>query len=224
MIKYVGFDKDGTLIDDVSGYKKEWGKLVHLSFGVDAKEAEDTFMDIIEGPTVLQLSTILQKHNIKLSQSEMFQKAEEFAYHLGKNFKGDAFPEALDILKELKDLGYNIFVSSGQQEIITKEDLKRTGIMQYVDYYVGIRADQPEFKKGEPHFRAVAEYFGVDFETFAKETVFVDDTLVDVEVLKERGIIIVARSSTLPKEKLLEAGANFAIPDLSSLPEILKSL
>lgn len=163
MIKYVGFDKDGTLIDDVNGYKKEWGKLVNLKFGIDKEDAENVFMELIEGPTSLQLSTLLQKHHLDLSQSEVFKQAEELAYHLGENFKGNAFPEVLTTLKKLKEKGYIVFVSSGQQEIITKEDLERTGLMQYVDYYVGIRPDQPEFKKGEPHFRDVAKYFGVDF-------------------------------------------------------------
>jgi len=224
MIKYVGFDKDGTLIDDVNGYKKEWGKLVNLKFGIDKEDAENVFMELIEGPTSLQLSTLLQKHHLDLSQSEVFKQAEELAYHLGENFKGNAFPEVLTTLKKLKEKGYIVFVSSGQQEIITKEDLERTGLMQYVDYYVGIRPDQPEFKKGEPHFRDVAKYFGVDFETFIKETVYVGDTLVDVENPKQLEMRSVARSGTLSKGKLLELGADFVIPDLSTLPEVLKTL
>lgn len=224
MIKYVGFDKDGTIINDVEDYKKEWGKLIHLDFGIDQKEAEDLFMDTIEGPTVHQLSTILKKNNINLSEAKIFRKAEELAYRLGKNSKGDAFPEVLNVFKELKKKGYGLFVSSGQQEIIMKEDLQRTGLMQYVDYYVGIRPDQPEFKKGEPHFRDVARYFGVDFPVFVKETVFVGDTLVDIEIPNKLGMISVARLGTLSKERLLEMGADSVIPDLSSLPEILKTL
>jgi phosphoglycolate phosphatase-like HAD superfamily hydrolase len=224
MIKYVGFDKDGTLIDDVEGYAKEWGKLINLNFNIDPKEAEELFMDAIEGPTVRQLSIILRKHDINLSEAEMFRKAEELAYCLGEDFKGNAFPEVLDVFKQLKEEGYSLFVSSGQQEIITKEDLERTGLMQCVDYFLGIRPDQPEFKKGEPHFRDVAEHFDVDFEIFIKETVFVGDTLVDVENPKKLGMKSVARAGTLSKERLLELGADFVIPDLSSLPEILKNL
>jgi phosphoglycolate phosphatase-like HAD superfamily hydrolase len=224
MIKYVGFDKDGTLIDDVDGYKQEWGKLVELKFNINQKEAEDVFMDFIEGPTSLQLSTLLEKHDIRLSESEIFRIAEELAYHLGEDFKGKAFPEILDTFRQLKEQGYILFVSSGQQEIIAKEDLERTGLMQYVDYYVGVRPSEPEFKKGEPHFRNIANHFDVDFATFASQTAFVGDTLIDIDVPNKLGMKSVGRIGTLSKEKLLGFGASFVVPDLSTLPEILKTL
>ena len=224
MIKYVGFDKDGTLIDDQEGYMQEWGKLVYKNFNIDQKEAEDLFRQMAGDPAVLQLDAILKKHNIRLSYSELFSKAEDFSYHIGENFKGNVFPEALSIFKQLKETDYKIFVSSGQEQIITKEDLERTGLMEYVDYYVGLRPDQPEFKKGEPHFRDIAKHFGVDFNAFVKQAVYVGDTLVDIENPKKLGIRSISKIGTLSKDKLLELGAKFVIPDLLTLPEILKTL
>jgi phosphoglycolate phosphatase-like HAD superfamily hydrolase len=224
MIKYVGFDKDGTLINDMEGYVEEWGRLVSLDFGIDRIDAESLFRDMAGEPTVLQLGAILEKHKINLPQEELFKKAEELVYLLGKNVKGEVFPDVLMALKHLEGEQYSVFVSSGQREDIVKDDLQRTGLMQYVDYMVGIRVDEPDFKKGEPHFRDVAEHFHIPFETFVKETVFIGDTLVDVQIAKQVGMNSIARIGSLSKEKLLQAGAKFVLPDLSTLPEVLKTL
>jgi phosphoglycolate phosphatase-like HAD superfamily hydrolase len=200
------------------------GSLVNLDFGVDQIDAENLFKRMAGEPTVLQLGAILQKNHINLPPDDLFKKAEELAYLLGKNVKGAAFPDAVSALRYLEDEQYSVFVSSGQREVIIRDDLERTGLMPYVEYMVGIRPDQPEFKKGEPHFRNIAEHFSVPFETFVKEAVFIGDTLVDVEIAKAVGMISVARLGTISEEKLLSAGAKMTISDLTSLPEILKTL
>jgi phosphoglycolate phosphatase-like HAD superfamily hydrolase len=224
MIKYVGFDKDGTLINGFDDYTKVWGKIIQSDFGINAKDAEDVFVKMAGEPTDIQLAAVLQGHNKNLSQSETFQKAEEIAEVLGKRVQGAPFPEVLEVLGKLKEEGYFIFVSSGQKENIVKNDLERTGIIQFIDFLAGIRLDQPDYKKGEPHFRAAAHHFGVDFETFVKETVFVGDTLVDIDLPKKVGILSIARAGTLSKEALLTDGAKVVVEDFSTLPQILKTL
>jgi phosphoglycolate phosphatase-like HAD superfamily hydrolase len=224
MIKYVGFDKDGTLIDDFRDYTREWGKIIQSDFDINAKDAEDIFIKKAGEPTDIQLAAVLRGHDKNLSQEETFKKAEEIAEVLGKRVQGALFSEVLYVLERLKEEGYFIFVSSGQKEDIVKNDLERTGIIKFIDFLAGIRPDQSDYKKGEPHFRAAAHHFGVDFETFIKETVFVGDTLVDIDLPKKVGILSIARSGTLSKEVLLTDGAKVVVEDFSTLPEILKTL
>ncbi len=223
-IKYVGFDKDGTLIDDFDGYSLEWGRLINEQFGIDSKEATEVFIKMAGIPTAIQLAAVFQKHNRIFSQTYIFQKAEEIAYSLGKNVKGNLFPEVRRVLRELKKNNFFIFVSSGQREIITKEDLERTGIIQYVDFFAGIKPNEPEFKKGEPHFREAANYFGVPFEAFTKEAVFVGDTLVDIDIANKLDILSIARIGTLSREKLLKTGAKYVVEDFSNLDQIISEL
>lgn len=224
MIKFVGFDKDGTLIDDVPGYMHEWGRILSNDFGVDVLDAEKIFMDYIEGPTALQLRKILEKNNIHLSEKELFRKSSEIAYALGKNFKGGLFPDVLNSLRVLKDNCFHTFVSSGQQERITHDDLQRTGLTEYIDYFVGIRPEEPEFKKGEPHFRAAAKHFNIPFSAFITEAVFIDDTVSGIDSAKTLGMIGIGRLGTISEEALLSAGARMAVWDFTVLPEILKAL
>lgn len=223
-IKYVGFDKDGTLIDDFDDYAKEWGRLINEEYGINAKEATEVFIKMAGEPTVTQLATVFQKNNKIFSQTYIFKKAEEIAYRIGKNVSGNLFPEVIQVLQQLKKNNYFIFVSSGQREEIVEKDLERTNILQFIDFYAGIRPDQPDFKKGEPHFRAAAMHFGIPFETFTKQTVFIGDTPTDVEVSNNSNIVSIVRKSSNADESLLKNGAKYVVDDFTSLPEIIKEI
>lgn len=223
MIKYIGFDKDGALFDTVEEYTREWGKIIHREFSVDPKIAEKIFrVDAAGKPTVVQLALVLESNNIKLSKEKIFQKANKIASLLGKNIKGSLFPEVKSVLKRLKKEGYFIFVSSGQQEEVVKRDLERTKLLQYIDFYAGIRPAQPNFKKGEIHFRAVAKHSGVSFNIFSKSAVFVGDTPTDIELANELNIISIGRVGTFNSEDLFEEGAKFVIKDIREIYNILQ--
>ncbi len=224
MIKYIGFDKDGTLIDSMGSYAKIWGKIFHDEYGIDENEASDFLIKTAGQPTSVQVDTLLKNNNIQLSKEKVFQKANEIAEVLGDRADSKPFPEVLEVLKKLRKEGYRIFVSSGQQETIVKKDLEKADLMQYVDFFAGIRPSKPDYKKGESHFRKAAQYFGVSFETFVKETVFVGDTSTDIQVSNDSHIVCIVRESAYLDKNLLNMGAKFVLRDFSNLPEIIKSL
>lgn len=223
-IKYVGFDKDGTLFDNMSAYARIWGEIFHKEYGIDPKEAGDFLIRTSGQATKIQVDTLLKEHGIFLSEDEVFRKANKIATALGERSHSEPFLEVPGILKKLKEAGYKIFVSSGQQERIVRKDLERTGLIQYVDFLAGIRPDKPEYKKGGPHFRAAAEHFGVPFEQFVKQAVFIGDTPTDLEVSKQVNIISIIRKSANASEKLLDEGASFFVEDFSNLPKLLGSI
>jgi len=224
MIKYVGFDKDGTLLDSIGSYDKIWGKIFHDEYGIGEAEAGNFLIQTAGQPTTVQVDTLLRKHNIVLFEDEVFQKANEIATLLGERANSKPFPEVFDVLKKLKKEGYFIFVSSGQQESVIKRDLEKAGLMRYVDFVAGIRPDQPNYRKGEPHFRAAAEHFGVPFEVFVKETVFIGDTPTDVQVSREANIISIVRKGVNSDDRLSDEGDRFVVDDFSKLPEIISTL
>lgn len=225
MIKYIGFDKDGTLIDSARAITKEWGKIINHDYGINSKEAERIFSVTAAGqPTDLQLKLTLQGHGFNYSKKELFQKSNEIAIRLGKNVKANPFPEVIGILRKLKEKRYNTFLSSSHQETVVKDDLERTGLSEYIDYFVGARPGQPSFKKGEPHFRNVSKHFNIRFDEFIKRAVFVGDTPPDIKAANDCNIVSIARFNSVPKEELSKAGARFIINDLTELPKILSSL
>jgi len=225
MIRYIGLDKDGTLIDSVNLITKEWGKILHEDYGVDSKKAEEIFGVIAAGqPTIVQLELCLKNTSFSFSKEELGKRSSEIAVRLGENVKAEPFPEVSQVLQKLKELGYKMFISSGHQESVVRKDLERTNLGKYIDYFVGARPDEPDFIKGEPQFRAIAAHFGVPFDKFVKEAVFVGDTPADVKAANASGLISIARIDTVQKEKLIEAGAKYVIKDLTELLELLAFL
>ena len=224
MIKYIGFDKDGTLINSMASYAKIWGKIFHDNYGIDETQAENFLLQTAGWPTAVQVDTLLRKHNIILPENEVFQKANQIATTLGEKANLKPFPEVKEVLKKMKEKGYKIFVSSGQQERIIQRDLEKTGLIQYIDFFAGIRPSKPDYKKGKPHFKAAAKYFGVPFEKFVKETVFIGDTPTDVQVSKESNIISIVRKGVNSDDRLLDEGARFVVNDFSNLSELISTL
>lgn len=225
MIKYVGFDKDGTLLDSQEAITRAYGKIIYNDFGIDAASAENIFGKVALGkPILIQLALTLDYGHVRLSSEELAQKANDILVRLGRAVKASPYPETIETLTKLKTIGYRLFVSSNHQEDVVKDDLKRTGILQYLDFYAGIRLDEPDYKKGLAHFQAAANHYKVNFADFIKQTVFVGDTPEDIKVCQNINVISIGRIGLLSQEKLLEAGARFIIPDLSVLPGLLESL
>src|SRR3989344_3508994 len=223
-IRYIGFDMDGTLRDSLSEYTRLFGGLMHDKSNIAAEEAEVHFVNTAGQPTLDQISTLLEKHGITISPDEAFKEGNRVASYLGEHSDAPSFSEVPDTLKDLKERGYCIFVSSGQQEEMVKGYLEKSGLMLYVDFFAGIRPEEPEFEKGEPHFREAARHFGVPFDIFVKEVVFIGDTPTDMKVANDSGIAAVARSGINTEKVLLDSGAKFVLSDFSNLSTVLLTL
>src|SRR3989338_7022378 len=111
-IRYVGFDMDGTLRDSLAQYTRLFGELMHEKYGIDASEGRNHFLSTVGQPTPEQISTLLEKHAITISSAEAFKEGNRVASFLGEHSDAPPFSEVPDILKDLKERGYGIFVSS----------------------------------------------------------------------------------------------------------------
>lgn len=223
-IRYVGFDMDGTIRDSLTGYTRLFGELMHNDYGIAADEAEKHFVKTAGQPTAEQIAILLKNNGITISPAEAFEAGNRAALYLGEHSDDPPFPDVPDALKDLKDKGYSIFVSSGQQEKVAQGFLEKSGLMPYVDFFAGIRPEEPEFKKGEPHFREAARRFGVPFDAFLREVIFIGDTPTDMKEANALGIFAIARLGINTEKVLLDSGAKLVLPDFSNLSEVLLTL
>lgn len=219
-IKYIGFDKDGTLMDSMDSYAKIWGEIFKNEYGIDAEEAGKFLISTAGQPNVAQVDTLLKNNGIILSEEDVLKKSIEITTTLGEKAETKLFPDVKIALEKLKKEGYKIFVSSGQQEKVIRNDLKKTNLMQYIDFLAGFKPEDPEYKKGEAHFRAAAKYFNTPFENFIKETVFVGDTQTDFDVADEFSILCIIRENS--NSKIL--GARFFVKDFYNLDSVIKKI
>ncbi len=223
-IKFVGFDMDGTLIDSMGGFADVFGKQVGPRFGISELEAGDFFMAHLGIPAHEQLSIL---HH-KLFNSDL---PLEEAMRIGDSVEGgligieaQPFLEITGMLNTLVDRGYLLFVSSSHRAERASKKLESVGLGSFFEYVVGKDPERPEFTKGEPHFRAAADHFGIPYDDFKKQLVYVGDLKKDIETAVKAGVISIGRIGIVNKTDLLHEGAVLALPDLSGLPELLPDM
>jgi phosphoglycolate phosphatase-like HAD superfamily hydrolase len=224
MIKYVGFDKDGTLIDSMLSYAKTWGDIFHKEFDLNRDEAKNYLLETSGQANFNQTDDLLKKHGIYFSKEEVFALSNQISEDLALEDNSLAFKDVPGALRKLKENDFKIFVSSNQQEDVVKKDLERTNLLQFIDFYAGIRPQDPGFKKGKPHFEAAANYFNQEYKSFINETIYIGDTSIDVDIANALRVPCIIRKSNNFAEEMLSKGAKFVVEDFSKLPELITSI
>ena len=219
-IRYVGFDLDGTLIDTLRSHYKIFGAFIHDRYGIDPVEAAGHYRATSGLPTADQIASLLEKHHIPVDRSETSRLGQE-ADALLENAEGIPFPEVVATLKRLKDGGYRVFVSSSHPTDAVRQILAKHELDGLVDASFGTDFRDPSFRKGEAHFRKVAEELKIPYEEFLPSIVFIGDGASDMEAAKGSGVFALGRAGTGTAGDLMKSGAYAALDDLSNLPELL---
>jgi phosphoglycolate phosphatase-like HAD superfamily hydrolase len=222
-IRYVGFDMDGTLIDTMQAHASMFGQYITERFSIAAQESGSHYIQTAGHPTADQITSLLKKHSVTISAEQAVQMGQEFDTMV-EHVEASPFPEVTDILNQLKDNGYYIFVSSSHPTEAIERILQKAELLQYVDFFLGTDPQNPDLRKGEPHFRKSAEYFNVPYNLFIEKAVFVGDGSSDMQAAITSNVIAIGRVGTKTKKDLIDAGASITLSDLSKLPELLPSL
>ena len=93
MIKFIGFDKDGTLFDSIPTYAKIWGEIFHKEYGINKNQAADYLLTTSGKQTKDQVKDLLLQNGISISEDEASKKARKIALELGERANAKLFPE-----------------------------------------------------------------------------------------------------------------------------------
>ncbi len=152
--------------------------------------------------------------NVKNNQITTVPKfVEEFEkLKIERIFEQKLFSDAVSVVKSLKEMGIDIFVSSSTfQPTIVKFFVKR-GI---IDLFKGILGYRSGFEKGADHFKFIQEKFNVNFG----DMIFVGDSLKDYE--RSKGFCrFIALDRMFTSDDFRRIGHDG--PVLSNLSEITK--
>lgn len=167
--KAVIFDFDGTLADSMPFLQNIGVEIMMKHFGVSKEEATERYVTTTGLP---------YEHQIKMNfpddprNEEAIEEFEQLK--IKRIYEQELFPDAELTVRELRKIGFDVFVSSSTFQPTIEEYFKRKGILDLFKAIVGYR---PGFEKGADHFNHISSNYGIRFD----DLVFVGDSLKDYE-------------------------------------------
>lgn len=158
-VRVLVFDLDGTLVPTMEDYADRAAQLMEESFGTPFALARRSYFATSGLPFEKQLRQLYPGQDT----DPVAQRFEDWkdGYLTGIAIA----PDTAALLQRWRDSGLLVVISSNNLE----QYVERLASDWPVDCALGYRApsmDDPGFAKGEPHFGAIEERFGVDRSAF----------------------------------------------------------
>lgn len=162
-------------------------------------------------PFLYQLRTLFP------GQPHILEAETEYEERKLKNYMNALlFPDVPGSLADLVRCGYRLCVSSNNHE--KNVSLRLKAVRNYFSLILGYRGN---FMKGQAHFNAVLEYFGVARDAL----LFIGDSLNDARIARESGVPFAARLGTFSADDFNAIDPDLPkFKDFPGLTECLKGL
>jgi phosphoglycolate phosphatase len=213
-IKAVGFDWDGTLVDNMSVKAQSFGQTIVESYPALAGLEEDVsalYLATAGIPREAQLTTVEERYHLTpLTASARAAWSTRFTQAYSAQTP-PLFPDALSTLESLDEGAYHLFISSGVPIADLIQHLNEHPAVEH--YMQVILGSQDDFVKGKPHIQYVANKLHLSPE----EILFVGDAIHDVQCAREAGCMSAAKFTTSTYEALAEQKPDILVPSLAML-------
>ncbi|MHA1950346.1 MAG: HAD family hydrolase [Candidatus Thorarchaeota archaeon] len=166
------FDFDGTLADSMPFLENIGVQVMMKYFEVDEADATERYRSTTGLPYEHQVKLNFPDNPKNEDAIEEFEKLK-----IEKIFEQELFPDSVDTVRKLREMGMDVFVSSSTFQPTIEGYFERKGILDLFKAIVGYR---PGFEKGADHFNYINSIFNIQFD----EMVFVGDSLKDYERAK----------------------------------------
>jgi len=185
------FDLDGTLVDTMHGFADIAAAVISERHGWAKEKARSGYMETCGIPFFQQLEVLFPGDSKNAVSADEFEQRKA-RYFYGATMRGDD-REALALLKES---GCRLAVSSNNFEALVKGMIRR----EAPDAFDVVLGYQEGFAKGPAHFAHIFSKLGVA----AASTVFVGDSLSDLDKAAAAGTDFVAVTGTFGRDRFVE--------------------
>ena len=221
MYKYVFFDLDGTLTQSEFGIMAAAVRALNR-FGIEIPSRE--ILKKFIGPPLY-----VSFHNFYGLSEEDSQEAIRIyrEYYVREGvYQAPLYPGIADMLKELKESGCILMITTSKPEAMAVTVAKNDGIYEFFDGIVGPSLDETDPNKAILIRRAF-NLLGLEkddnvSEEKLKDCLMIGDRFYDIEAACETGIdsvgVLYGYGS---EEELSEAGATYLAQSVSQIPEIV---
>ncbi|MFW6006550.1 MAG: HAD family hydrolase [Halanaerobiales bacterium] len=210
-IENIIFDMDGVLVDSEPVIEAAAIKGLK-DYGVEA-EPED-FIPFIGKGEDRYIGGVAEKYGVPYKK-----EMKDRVYEIYLDIVGDKiniFPGTKEILNKLKK-NYQLALASSADLIKIKANLKEANISPDI-FQVIFSGDDVENKKPAPDiYLKTAEKMGVS----SKNCLVIEDSLSGIKAAKSADMKCAGLTSSFSRNKLIEAGADRVIDEITEISEIL---
>lgn len=200
MIKSIYFDLDGVLVDSKDVHFVSLNKALET---INKKYVitKEQHYNIYDGlPTMVKLEMLtktrglppeLYKYIWDMKQSYTHELVEEYTHN----------QDIVNVLKELKSMGYTLYVASNCIYSTLKTILLKKGYMSYIDYFISSEDVNRSKPSSEIYLRCLIRNGIVP-----KEALIIEDSQVGVQAARNSGchVMVVKNSKEVVLEKILD--------------------
>ncbi|MDP3998095.1 MAG: HAD family hydrolase [bacterium] len=219
VIKVIGFDWDGTLVDSMvvkskaftDAVVKFYPQIVNHKSGIAI-----TYIRSRGNPRVYQLGLIQEKFNLAPLRKKTFEEWSALFTSFYIDMEIPLFADTEKTLDQLRKRGYKLFLCSSVPQAYLDKTLQHYPIRSYFEYILGLSAGG-KFRKGLPHLTYISKKLNTPLEKIA----FVGDAGDDVKGANEAGCFSVGKMdgrSPTAKDEIERSDPKLTI---NSLEEIL---
>ncbi len=211
MVKGIIFDMDGVLVDSEPAITYASIEVLK-TLGISAKPIE--FKPFTGMGDDKFIGGVLEAHGGVYKPEYKEQAYKIYIETADKNVT--VYPWSKKIINELKARGYKLAVASASDLKKVSCNLSCIGVELSLFDAIVTGSDVERKKPAPDIFLLAAEKAGLAPDS----CIVAEDALSGVMAAKSAGMTAVGVTTSFPKEKLLEAGADFVTEDLSELPDI----
>ena len=206
------FDFDGTLMNTdysiIEAYRELFKKR-----NIENEFTREREIEVL-GPGLRELFPIyFPKEDVEA----LFEEYRNINHALGK-IHNKPYENAIEVLKKLKEEGYNIGIVSTKQKTVIEDTLKDFDMQEYIDDVVGV----DEVSKLKPDPEGLINIINNN-KWNRDDVIYVGDSVGDIGAGNNYGAYTIAyQSHPEKKELLLGANPNVSIDNLIEILDILK--
>ena len=199
MIKLLVFDLDGVLVNTKDLHYESLNSAlseVDPKYIITRAEHYEKYDGL---PTRRKLQLLTEDKNLpEIDYEQIYQKKQEFTFELIKQqTKQDL--HLIEIFRQLKEEKYKIYVASNAIRETVKLLLLKTGLIEYVDYYLSNEDVKYSKPSAEIYLRCM-----IDAGVSPKETLIIEDSPRGIEAAQnaKANLLVVRNPKDVTYEKI----------------------
>ena len=218
-IRYIVTDVDGVILDRMHMFAKIFAQLASQKWGAQKVLASECYLSTAGTPLPDQLRGFAEICSQKPKNEEIKLLEKNFFAEVQKR-RVPVFEGAVATITSLHRMGKRFFATTGSQ---TAEIVRIFKAIEIFDCYEKIMGSD-KIPKSATHILGFAIHLRIPLEDFATHVIYVGDGPYDMEIAKSCGIVGVGIPSTVPEDRLREAGASHIIQSFAELPALIEKL